>query len=452
MKSILSVLLVINFMMMQFINHPYIDFFVGVYVCFYIVASLRYLKGMSAKITIGLLVTIPFLLIGNEKFYIALVEGATTNLAIVIIIILTPLLGIPVRVGDYLTSLSHLLSKLKSNVAFIYTIFLSLTHVFSVILNIGAVVINLHLIGSSHVKSKRLIGSLLIRGYTTMWLWSPYTAVMIIVINPLGLAWGELALYMIGFALLALIVGVLIEFKEINQETKRVTSDILHSEQGTEHMERSKVFLKMAELFVLMALSMALVLILEQNTNLGMVLSIAIVAVVFPIVWCLLKRLLPQYKKEVITHVTKTVPNMQSEFTMFLVAGVFSHAFVQSPLSDQFVHMLNALFGSSSLLMSVALSLTIILTSIVGLHAAVMLTIFATALNPELIGFTPVYFAVLLLGSASIANAVSTGSALSNFLAKELKTDVFTVSFKWNWLYAASLFIVFLFYLQFVIV
>lgn len=452
MRSILSVLLVANFILMQVTNHPYIHFFVGLYICFYIIASLPFLKGMSAKITIGLMAMTILLLIGKEKFYILLVEGATTNLSIVCILILTPLLGIPVRVGNYLKSLGYLLSKLKNNVHFTYIIFLGLTHIFSVILNIGSLVINLHLMNSSNVRSKRLIASVLNRGYTTTSSWSPYLAVMTLVVSQLGIEWSKLVLYTIGFVFLSLIIAFLTELKEISAEKNRINSEAVNSTPHVEDVKRNEVFFKMIELFILLSLSMGLVLVVEKNTNLGMVLSISFVSVVFPLVWCTLRGRLPHYKKEVIAHTTKTVPNMQSEFTMFLVAGIFSHVFVQSPLSGKFIHMLNMSFGFSSLLMSIVLSMAIILTGIVGLHPAVMLTIFVTALNPEQIGLTPIYFAALLLGSVGIANTLSSGTAVNNLLANELKIDLFTLSFRWNWLYASILFLVLLLYLQLFII
>lgn len=451
MRSILTVLLVVNFILMQVTEQLYVHYFVGLYICLYIVTSLPFLKGMSAKITIGLMVMTTLLLIGNEHFYILLVEGATTNLSIVCILILTPLLGIPVRVGNYLKSLGYLLSKLKNNVHFTYVIFLGLTHIFSVILNIGSIVINLHLMNSSNIRSKKLIASVLNRGYTTTSIWSPYLAVMALVVNQLGIEWSKLALYTIGFAMISLVIAFLTELKEINAEKGRIKSEVIQSTSPVEDVKRSVAFSKMIELVILLSLSMGLVLVVEKNTSLSMVLSISFVSVVFPLVWCLLRGRLPEYKKEVITHTTKTVPNMQSEFTMFLFAGIFSHVFVQSPLSGKFVHLLNTLFGSSSLLMSISLSLVIILTGIVGLHPAVMLTIFATALNPAQIGLTPIYFAALLLGSTGIANTISPSTAVNNLLANGLKVSLFTVSFRWNWRYALVSYVALLLYLQLII-
>ena len=123
------------------------------------------------------------------------------------------------------------------------------------------------------------------------------------------------------------------------------------------------------------------------------------------------------------------------------VAGIFSYAFVQSPLSEKSTELLNLFFGQSSLLMAIALSSVIILTGILGLHPVVMLTIFATSIDPEQIGLSSLYFAALLLGSAGIANTISPATAVNNLVSKTLGVEIFTVSFKWNWIYALILFI-----------
>ncbi|WP_153731787.1 hypothetical protein [Sporosarcina obsidiansis] len=452
MKSILSLLLIVSFFILQLTNDPYVHFIVDVYIFLYVITSLPYIKGTTAKITIGLLGMTILLLIGKKDFFTILMEGASTNLSIVCIFLLTPLLGIPVKAGDYLKTLDILLSKLKNNVYLIYAIFLFLTHIFSVILNIGSIIINLHLMNSTKIQSKRLKASILNRGYTTTTIWSPYLGIMALVVSQLKIDWSTLAFYTLGYAAISLVVAFLVDLKLMKLERERIMVIKTPETCSEEPIKGIHVVYKMLELFLLLSLSMGLVLLVEKYTSLSMVLSISLVAILFPIVWCTVRGCLVNYKKEFLAHATKTVPNMQSEFTMFLVAGMFSYVFVNSTVSGKFIDVLNVLFGSSSLVMSIVLALIIILTGIIGLHPAVMLTIFVTALKPELIGLTPIYYGALLLGSVGIANTISSGTAVNNLLANEFKLNLFTVSYRWNRLYALISFIILLLYLQWFVI
>jgi hypothetical protein len=54
---------------------------------------------------------------------------------------------------------------------------------------------------------------------------------------------------------------------------------------------------------------------------------------------------------------------------------------------------------------------------LVGLHPIVLVTIFATGIDPASLGISPLFLALLLLGSWGISNPVSPASAVNNLLS-----------------------------------
>lgn len=84
-----------------------------------------------------------------------------------------------------------------------------------------------------------------------------------------------------------------------------------------------------------------------------------------------------------------------------------------------------------------SLSLLIVLTAVVGIHPIVVVTIFVTSIKPEMIGFSPELFAVLLLASWGVSNTISPSTAVNNLLANLLKVDVFVLSIHWNFKYVS---------------
>ena len=447
-RGISAILLVVNYILIQLLDNQIIRNFASVYTCIYILVSLPVLRGMVGRMTYVLLISTVALLVAQPNSVKILLEGANTNLSIVCILVLAPLLGIPVRTGDYIESLQRVLSKLGNRTGISYVIFLLLTHLLSVVLNVGSIVINLHLLTRSNLKTKRLIASILVRGYTTITTWSPYLAIMILVIGQLDLAWSSVALHSFGFVLISLAVAVVLESKAFRSEKALIRADV---QQMKEDDSPKKTVLKLAELVAVLFLSTGFVLSVMQMTDIGMVMSIAAVSILFPLVWCLLKGQSGKYVEEVKRHTTSAIPSLQGEFTLFLVAGIFSYVFVRSPLSDQFIGLLNWAFGSSTLLLGIFLSITMIGAAVAGLHPVVLLTVFVTTIDPAVIGFSSMQFAFLLLGSTAVANTISPSTAVNNLLSKELRIDLFTISFRWNWRYAVVLFCILHVYLHVVV-
>lgn len=410
-------------------------------VLLFIVFSLFSLRGSIAKIVYSLLFLSAIIVITTNN-YKSVLDGALLNLPIVAIFTIAPLLGISVKIGDYIEALKVLLNRYRNNSLFFFVTYLLLTHLFSLLLNIGSVIINLQLMKSSNITSKRLIANSLSRGFNSIVLWSPYLGIMILVISLVEVEWSVLVVHTFGFIIITLIVAVLVEIPTMLQEDKRLqlandTDDVI-----TVSKQMKKSYWKDAiELFFLLVVTMGLILLLEKVTNFGIVMSIAIISLTFPFLWSVYKKKIPRFKEEFAAHVSHTVPNLKSELTLFIVAGIFGHLFVQSPYSDKVTIYLNAMFGNSPYFMLVALSTVIIITGIIGAHPAVMVTILAISIIPEDIGLTPLCMAALLLGSFGISNTVSPATAISNFLTYELNEKVYVITLRWNWLYALILYL-----------
>jgi DcuC family C4-dicarboxylate transporter len=74
-----------------------------------------------------------------------------------------------------------------------------------------------------------------------------------------------------------------------------------------------------------------------------------------------------------------------------------------------------------------------------GLHPIVTVKIFVTSIEPQSLGFSPEYFAVLLLASWGIGNTVSPASAVNHLISNFWNLDVTDVSYKWNFKYVIAM-------------
>lgn len=442
----MSIFLALGYVVIELTEWDWFSKIISGFIFLFIIFSLPSLKGAVARIILIMIVLTILILFQEKNVWSIILDGARVNLTLVTIFILTPILGITVRTGGYIEALKIVLKKLKNNVMFFYLSTSLLTHSLGVVLNIGSVSINHYLTSVSNVRSPRIIANALNRGFTTTIFWSPYFSAMALIVSNLNISWGEIVGYAIGYSLLAFTFGFLFELKQIFKEQKNL---LVPEEQQLkeEKIEVQRVKAKMIELIFLILIMMLLVLALEHFTSFGMVLSICLVSIIFPISWCSLKGTFSGYKEELQRHLTTTLPNLQKEITLFLTAGLFSAAFVHSQWSDRIVTVLNEVFGHSPILMMLILSIVIIVTAIFGLHPIIVITILVTSIDPSQVGLSKEAFSVTLLASWGIANTLSPATAVNNLLAHSLNQPIMDVSLRWNWKYAMTMMILLPIYL-----
>lgn len=435
--SVLAIILALGFIVTELVSYPLFEYIISGTILLLMLISLPQLRGATAIITYLLLGLGAILLIGNKEAVTIIIEGVRTNLTLITIFVVTPMLGITIRTSNYIEGLKVMLEKVKNNATFFYISTTFLTHILGFIINIGSVTINYFLTKASNVRSSRIIANALNRGFTTSIFWSPYFSAMALIISQLDIAWGKIGFHAFLFALLSMTVGYFIERPYIKEEEKYLLE--LEREKQTEDKQvlgSVKARKKVIELIILIFFMVISVLLLERFTSFNMVLSICIVSIFFPLIWCFLRREFKSYLNEMKHYTTKTIPNLRQEMTLFLSAGLFSAIFVQSPLSIIMIDYLNLWFGQSVILMTFALSSIIIITAIIGMHPIILVTILVTSVEPSLIGLSKENFALILLASWGLSNTISPTTAVNNILAKFFNENIMTVSLYWNWKYA----------------
>ncbi|RTE08376.1 hypothetical protein [Paenibacillus whitsoniae] len=288
----------------------------------------------------------------------------------------------------------------------------------------------------------RLLANALNRGFAGAILWSPYFAAMTLVTSSLKLPWSSVLPYMLGLAVLSLILSLAVDFQEMRGVEKIQTQQEPTKNQG------SLVFPIGLGLYLLSAI--IAIFVLERLVELPMVLLICIAAVVFPLIWCMVKGAMAVYRQGLKNHVAVTLPALQKEITLFLAAGFFSGSIGATKFGSLIPAMLEQIPFSISLTFSLFTVMLIVGSSIIGLHPIVPVTILAGGIDPSSVQISPLYFAVLLLGSWSSSNPISPASAVNNLLAGLFKMRVFEVAVS-NYKFAGCMAIVLIIYLRLVL-
>lgn len=434
LTGILIALVVIGYFSSYFYTNHALLMGLSILIFIILIIVLPTLSGSSRILTYTLAVTAVFLFIITGASFSEWIEGIRINLTLVTIISFVPMLGIPIRQGNYLEALQVSFRKLNDSVTFLFLGSQFLTHVIGIVLNIGSISIMHYLSQATNIPSNRLLVNAINRGFITALMWSPYFSSMALVLSHLPIRWSSIALYLLGIVIISFIVSTLVEWKRIKEAEKQVREDSPNEVQPSQ-MDETLAKKKTAECFLLLFLMILTVFIIERVTTFSMVVIICSVAVLFPALWSIIFRKPGAYQEEIKTHIFKSLPGMKKEIALFFVAGFFSAGFIQTNLSSSIVGAMNQLFGSFTMGLTFSITLLIIVTAVVGLHPIVTVTIFVTSFNPESLGISPAYFAVLLLSSWGISNTLSPASAVNNLLSNFYQLKITDVSYRWNVIY-----------------
>jgi hypothetical protein len=265
---------------------------------------------------------------------------------------------------------------------------------------------------------------------------------MTVVTTSLGLSWSSILPYVFVLATLSLLVSWIVDFPELRRATADLTQD--SSQESAPNRVRAAFPIGLG---LYLFLAIIAILLLEQVIKLPMVLLICLAAVVFPFIWCSFKKALVTYRDGLKNHFSVTIPALQKEITLFLAAGFFSGSIGSSGFGSAVPALLNHIPLPLSLTFSVFAVMLIAGTSIVGLHPIVPATILVSGIDPHSMQISPVYFAVLVLGSWALSNPISPATAVNNLLAGFLNKTVFEVAVP-NYKFAGCMAIILILFLM----
>ncbi|WP_235549691.1 hypothetical protein [Paenibacillus sp. Soil766] len=401
------------------------------------------LKGVTFWLTVSFMVAGTVLMLLQKVEASVWFVSAGINVTIVTLFLFAPLFGLPVRIPEYVEALKHFYEEnFRSKAAlFIGTQFF--TQIMGVFINVGSIPVVYQMI---FVKPQpgmsRMLANALNRGFAGAILWSPYFAAMTLVTTALELPWSSVLPYMLGLAFLSLVVSLAVDFRELRR------AETVQTQQESTPRLGSLVFPIGLGIYLISAI--ITILILERLVELPMVILICMAAVLFPLIWCMAKGAMTVYRQGLKNHVTVTLPALQKEITLFLAAGFFSGSIGATKFGASVPAMLEHIPLSVTITFSLFTVLLIGGSSLIGLHPIVPVTILAGGIDPASVQISPLYFAVLLLGSWSLSNPISPASAVNNLLAGLFKKPVFEVVVP-NYKFACCMAIVLIIYVMVVL-
>lgn len=415
------------FIALQLTNADWLVWALGGLVFIAMAVLLPQLRGMTLWLTSAFVAGGVVLLIIQQASARVWFESAGINATLVTLFVFAPLFGIPVRIPAYVEALRKFYdtSLRSSTIMFLGTQLL--TQIMGAFINVGSIPVVYHLaFVKPRPKMEGLLAHALSRGFAGAICWSPYFAAMAIVTTALKLNWSELLPYLIVLSLLTLVVSFLMDYSKLKRVGDEERND--KAEETGELPEASTKAAFPIGLAVYLICAVGVILLLEPLIAVPMVIITCMSAVIFPVIWCFAKGAMHTYRQGLTNHLTVTLPALKKEITLFLAAGFFSGAVGAVGFGAFVPKMLSVIPLPIDVAFSLLALVLIAGTSIIGLHPIVLVSVFANGVDPQSVGATPVYMAVLLLGSWAVSNTVSPASAVTNLLSGLFKRTVFELA------------------------
>ena len=152
-----------------------------------ILISLIYSKGLSKVFGIIMMVIGSVILIYQQADFELWETGLLKNVPLVCLILIVPILGIPIGLGNYNQHLAGFTARFHKRPDLLYLIITGLFILIGPITNLGAIYIVNSMIERLKLP-KKFLAKVYVRGITSVHTWSPYFASVFLVVYSLDIS------------------------------------------------------------------------------------------------------------------------------------------------------------------------------------------------------------------------------------------------------------------------
>jgi len=421
MKSYFILSMCFLFLVQYFVHSAWLQYALALAATIAFGASIAWAKPIPRLFSILMFAAGAILTYSKGQGMQALAQGVTTNLPLLTLLVLVPLLSIPLKLGGFLDSILAYLQRYKHQPRKMFAGMTAVLFFLGPILNIGSIRIIDELIKDLRLNSTLLSKAYLV-GFSTTILWSPYYAAVGLTLLYLHVAVTDYMLYGFGIAVLFLVVGnVLFGIWSGRQQ--------LHSEEAPGEAapptpkDRTKVRLLAWMLVALMGIIIAA----ESITHWSILVLVSLLALLFPLCWGLFSRQWTALRRQVADYREKAVPVMNNEIIMYISAGFFGQSLQGTSLGQGINVLMTNLAQISFLLFALFVLVVMVCVTFVGIHQVVVVTVLATQMDPVLLGTTKEMLAMVIMlawSASSILSPVNPVNLLVSSLVKKSSIEV----------------------------
>lgn len=393
----------------------------------------RIIKIMALSL---LLISLVVVLVNfNTEVLSQFFTGVLTNLPVLLLILLVPLIMIPIREKGYLESVSLIMEKVKNTPEKLFLSITSFTALLAPVFNLASIRVVNSPIENIYLP-KQILSSSYFIGFTTSMLWSPYLGSLAIVIFYVGIPMSSyLTIGLIYAGVQLLIILVIMQFMHKTTKTKK----------NNLRIERSH-FNNIFKFFLIIFSLIIILITVEYLTGVSMVVLVSVIAIIFPLMWMVSIKKFFEFKREFRIYLMN-IPNMSNEIALFLSSGVFGSVIQRTQISEWINLIFILVFDYSVIFLVILIYLIIVVMGLIGVHPIIVTPIIAQQIDYISLGINPIIIVITLITGWAISAILSPFDNLNLIVRKIVNESTLTIGFNWSRIIVCNLLVVSIFFI-----
>lgn len=435
LKSNLILTMCFLYLIQFFVDSRYLDIFLTILVVVIFSICLFSVKPVPRLLGGGMFfVGITMNIIKGEGLG-GIISGITTNLPLLTLIILVPLISIPFKIKGYFEATHYYIKKISHDSRKIFSGLTLFVFVIGPIMSVGAIRILHEMIRDLELKPKVLAKSYLV-GYSTVVLWSPYHSSVALVIYYLDVSIMDYIPLALTFAVILLFLGNLIYWLSFRKSNK------VSSEYEKFDNNDTKYIKSIRNMITTVLILFLTVFVLEYITKWSMMFLVSLISVLFLVIWCTLNKEWKKVSSFIKDFKENSVQKTNNEIVLFISAGIFGKTLTDTPVANGIKIFLNDVFSMSFLLFITMILLIMLSFTFVGIHQIVIATVLITQLDSPIVETSPEVLALIFMIGWSMSAVLSPVNPLNLLVSSLVKKPALSVGLKWNGFYLLVMFVV----------
>lgn len=416
------------FIFNQFMSNNALTYGITVLTGIVIIISLIYSKGLPKYFGIVMTIVSCFILVYQHQGFDVWHEGVTKNLALVLLITIVPILGIPISLGNYHKYLGGFIAKFQKKPHILYLMVSGMFTLIAPITNIGSIYI-IHSMLDKMRLPNGFIGRVYVRGITSVHTWSPYFASVFLVVYSLQIPIHQYLPYGLILSFFQIVIAYML-FKYV--EARYITFDLQYS--GTSQNNK-----KLYELIAIIVLLTGMIFALEPFVPWSVIVLISLLVLGFTFCWSFYLHESKAFFREFNTYRKNIFPQKANETSLLLTAGLFGVVLGKTPVSNVIQSVWGSLANLSVFVLIFATIIIVSLLSLIGIHQIVTVSAIIATVSYQALGIDVIVMAMMLLSAWAVSVTVSPISPVITIVTSIIKENPFKVILRWNLHYALIL-------------
>ncbi len=350
-------------------------------------------------------------------------SGFGENRALLSLIILVPLLGLPLSYGGYLEAIDAFSRRYMAAERPLMGVAMASTHFLGSLLNVGALPIIYQMLVQRRGDGDPRLAMALARGYSTAVVWSPNMAAIPLIIHYFDVKYWEIGPVAFIMAVLISLFGMVTLRPRPRQPGE--DQDDMPLDRGSRR--------KLLELVTVGAALIAFLLVLEGQTGLSIFSIVPLVSILFPLCWSLYLGKLAEWRQAVRSEYgINILTRMKNEVVLFTCAGFLAVAVKSSGLDGYIPLLVHTLSGGNALGISLVVAALVLGISLLGVHPIVTGVAVLATLDPVVLGVSPRFLGVVVACTWAVTINITPFSATNVMMSGITGRSPLEVGPRWH--------------------